>query len=91
PAVATVPTGGAAPDELDLAGRFALLLGQEGGGLAPDLAGSAALRVTLPMEGRVESLNVAAAAAMILYEAQRQRRKALSPIPRSSPWPRSRP
>ncbi len=90
-ALATVPQGGAAPDELDLAGRFALLLGQEGGGLAPDLAGSAALRVTLPMEGRVESLNVAAAAAMILYEAQRQRRKALSPISRSAPWPRSRP
>lgn len=74
PAAATVSRGGTPPDALDLSGRFALLLGQEGGGLGPGLTALADLRITLPMEGAVESLNVGAAAAMILYEAQRQRR-----------------
>ena len=74
PLAATVRSGGAPPDALDLSGRFALLLGQEGGGLDPALEAAASVRITVPMEGRVESLNVASTAAVVLFEAQRQRR-----------------
>ncbi len=76
PLAATVRAGGAPPDALDLSGRFALLLGQEGGGLDPALEAAASVRITVPMEGRVESLNVASTAAVVLFEAQRQRRAA---------------
>lgn len=51
-----------------------ILLGQEGGGLAPELEAQADVGVQIPVFGLVESLNVAIAAALILYEAQRQRR-----------------
>ncbi len=81
PLAATVRCGGAPPDALDLSGRFALLLGQEGAGLDPALEAAASVRITVPMEGRVESLNVAATAAVVLFEAQRQRRAARAPAP----------
>ncbi len=78
PSAAAVRSGGTPPPFLDLSGRFVLLLGQEGGGLSPELEAGARLRLTVPMEGRVESLNVAATAAVVLYEAWRQRS---SPVP----------
>jgi TrmH family RNA methyltransferase len=59
--------------ELDLSGPVAFLLGNEGAGLSPQLELAAGLRVTIPMPGRVESLNVAAAAAICLFERVRQR------------------
>ncbi len=73
PGAAAVRSGGMPPGRLDLTGRFTLLLGQEGAGLSPELEARARLRITVPMEGRVESLNVAATAAVVLYEAWRQR------------------
>lgn len=71
--VAAVPRGGMAPDAIDWVGRVALLLGGEGPGLSPDVAESCGQRVSIPMAGHVESLNVAAAAAILIYEARKQR------------------
>jgi RNA methyltransferase, TrmH family len=50
-----------------------ILLGNEGAGLSADLAALADLQVKIPMSVRVESLNVATAAALMLYEVRRQR------------------
>lgn len=71
--VAAVPRGGASLHELDLTGPLAVLLGGEGPGLSDDVLSAADTRLTIPMAGAVESLNVAVAAALILYEARRQR------------------
>jgi TrmH family RNA methyltransferase len=51
----------------------ALLLGTESTGLTPAEISAATASVTIPMHGQVESLNVAVAAAVVLYEAVRQR------------------
>lgn len=68
---ATSPHGGSEYTAADLSGRIGLLLGQEGGGLAPEvLARFEGLRIPT---GPVESLNVAMAAGILLYEARRQR------------------
>jgi len=56
----------------DLRGRVALLFGNEGAGLSRTLAGLAHERVRIPMPGPAESLNVAAAAAVCLFERVRQ-------------------
>ena len=50
----------------------ALLLGNEGAGLAPELQALATVRVTIPHSPAVESLNVAVAAAPLLLERWRQ-------------------
>jgi len=71
---ATAGAGGTPYDRADLSRPFALLLGQEGRGLSPELAGAADLLLTVPMASRLESLNVAATAAVLLFEAARQRR-----------------
>lgn len=60
----------------DLQGRVGFALGNEGAGLSPALQTAAAVRFTIPMPGKAESLNVAAAAAVCLFEAARQRRQA---------------
>lgn len=52
---------------------FVLLIGNEARGLPADMARRAELRVRIPMYGRVQSMNAAVSAAVILYEAQRQR------------------
>jgi TrmH family RNA methyltransferase len=52
----------------------ALLLGAEGAGLPAEIESAADARVSIPMAAPVESLNVAAAAAVMLFEAARQRR-----------------
>jgi TrmH family RNA methyltransferase len=70
---ATVPRGGTAPADTDMRQPAAILLGGEGPGLQQDLLDAADGRVTIPMRPPVESLNVAIAAALILYEAARQR------------------
>jgi len=58
--------------EADLGDRVAWILGSEGGGVSPQLAAHANLRVRIPMPGGAESLNVAAAAAVCLFEQVRQ-------------------
>jgi TrmH family RNA methyltransferase len=66
-----VPRGGIPLASADLSGRVAWLLGAEGQGVSDALAARATLRVSIPMSGFAESLNVAAAAAICFYEASR--------------------
>ena len=56
------------------AGRFALLLGNEGSGLPDEWIAEADARVTDPCSSVVESLNAGVAGSVLLYEAMRQRR-----------------
>lgn len=60
--------------DVDLRGPTVWLFGSEGQGLSGELAGLASRRVEIPMAAGVESLNVAAAAAVCLFEQVRQRR-----------------
>jgi TrmH family RNA methyltransferase len=62
--------------EADLKGRVALMLGNEGAGLGNGLLAAADTVVSIPMPGKAESLNVAAAAAVCLFERVRQLRAA---------------
>lgn len=55
-----------------------VLLGNEGAGLSPELAALAHTSTSIPMSGGVESLNVALSAALIAYEAYRQKMIAVS-------------
>jgi TrmH family RNA methyltransferase len=74
--IATVPRDGRPIFEADLSGALAVLVGGEGRGLPEHLVGTADEQVTIPMEAPVESLNAAVTAALILYEARRQRHEA---------------
>ncbi len=58
----------------DLTGRVALLFGNEGAGLSRELSSAAHAVVSIPMPGDAESLNIAAAAAVCLFERVRQQR-----------------
>jgi TrmH family RNA methyltransferase len=71
--IATVTRDGQSPFDVDLKGPLAVLVGGEGPGLPADLIESADVRLTIPMVSPVESLNTAVTAAVILYEARRQR------------------
>jgi tRNA G18 (ribose-2'-O)-methylase SpoU len=72
--VATVVRGGVAPEELG-PGRYAVLVGEESDGLPPDVVADAAVRLTLPMPGGMESLNAAMAAGIVVYELSNPRRE----------------
>lgn len=71
--VAAVPRQGQSIFETPLTGASALFIGGEGAGLSEAVAAAADTRVTIPMEAPVESLNAAVAAAVLLFEARRQR------------------
>jgi RNA methyltransferase, TrmH family len=71
--VATVARDGASLYALDLSQATAWLVGNEGAGLAPELVSTARARATIPLAAGSESLNVAAAAAVCLFEMRRQR------------------
>ena len=60
--------------DADLSGGVALVFGAEGKGLRPLVRRTCDGAVSIPLSGRVESLNVSVAAAVLLYEAARQRR-----------------
>ena len=70
---ATTARDGTLLPHCDLVGPAAILLGAEGAGLPADFLDAADARITIPMQPPVESLNVAIAAALIVYEAGRQR------------------
>ena len=57
----------------DLRGNVAFMVGNEGAGLSDELQKLATQKITIPMQGKVESLNAAAAAAICLFEVVRQR------------------
>jgi 23S rRNA (guanosine2251-2'-O)-methyltransferase len=67
------PEAPAAFRDADLGGKVVLVLGSEGRGLRRRVADSCDLLVSIPVEGKVRSLNVAASAAVLLFEAARQR------------------
>ena len=61
------------PWQIDWRQPVALLIGNEGSGLPEEIERSADARIRIPMASAVESLNAAAAAAVLFYEAARQR------------------
>jgi RNA methyltransferase, TrmH family len=69
--LATTVDGEVSLDDADLSGPIAWLFGPEAHGLPPDLAEMATHRVHIPMPGNSESLNVASAAAICLYQSAR--------------------
>jgi TrmH family RNA methyltransferase len=71
--VATVPRGGRSIFDVDLRSPLAVLVGGEGPGLPQDVIEAADERITIPMQTAVESLNAATTAALVVYEARRQR------------------
>jgi TrmH family RNA methyltransferase len=71
----TTAHGGVPYDEVDLRGAVAVVLGNETRGLPPDLGSDLDGWITVPMEGRAESLNVAVAGAVVCFEGARQRRR----------------
>jgi TrmH family RNA methyltransferase len=65
--------GAVAYTDVDLRGPVAIVVGSEAGGLTPAWDGPDVVAARLPMLGAADSLNVSAAAAVLLYEARRQR------------------
>lgn len=62
-------------DEPDYRSGTAFLIGNEGNGLTEETAALADARIRIPMGGQLESLNAAMAAGILMYEANRQRRR----------------
>jgi 23S rRNA (guanosine2251-2'-O)-methyltransferase len=75
------PSGGTAPWSVDLTGPVCLVLGGEGGGLRPLVGRTCDGLLTIPMAGHLDSLNVAAAGAILCYEVRRQRMAKSPPVP----------
>lgn len=71
----TTVRGGVTPWKADLSGAVCLVLGGEGEGVRPLVASACDVLLTIPMAGRVGSLNVAAAGAVLCYEVSRQRQR----------------
>ena len=71
--LATTARGGVPLPEAPLAAPVLVLFGAEGAGLPEDVIPPQAGRLTIPMRAGVDSLNVAVAAGLVLYEARRQR------------------
>jgi TrmH family RNA methyltransferase len=70
----TVARGGDAPDAADLGAPVAIVLGNEAHGLPGAVHAQLDGHLTVPMAGRAESLNVGMVAAVVCFEAARQRR-----------------
>jgi TrmH family RNA methyltransferase len=80
--VASVPRLGRSLFEVKLVGALAVLVGSEGAGVSQTLIDSADERITIPMHAPVESLNTSIAAALMLYEASRQRTSSITKLHR---------
>ena len=63
-------------DRADLSGALAVVVGAEAAGLTDAWSGPDVTAVRIPMLGLADSLNVSVSAAVLLYEARRQRREA---------------
>ena len=61
-------------DKVKYSGGTAFLIGNEGNGLSEELTKAAKVKIKIPMEGKVESLNAAISASILMYEAYRQKR-----------------
>jgi TrmH family RNA methyltransferase len=75
--IATSPRARQSIYDVDLTGPVALIFGSEGRGLRDDVSALANQLVHIPMAGKVESLNVAAAAAICCFERLRQVKRAI--------------
>lgn len=73
--LATAARASATLYDQDLRGEVAILVGGEGGGLPREVADLADGQIAIPMATAIESLNVATATAVIVYEAWRQRHR----------------
>lgn len=82
--VGTTVRGGFDYAGFDWRQRVALVLGNEASGLGEELLGRLDRRVSIPMVGRAESLNVGVSASVLCFEALRQRRTTVGPAPRST-------
>jgi TrmH family RNA methyltransferase len=71
--IALVPSGGVSLPELQVDGDVVLVLGAERDGLPPEILTSCDKHASIPQPGRAESLNVAVAGAIALYELARRR------------------
>jgi RNA methyltransferase, TrmH family len=76
-AVGAEANGVVAAQEMDFRGDCAVMVGNEGAGLAEEWMEMCDVKVTIPCPGDVESLNAAVAGSLLLYEASRQRGGAL--------------
>ncbi len=72
-AVGSDGAGVVAAQEMDFMTSCAVMIGNEGAGLAAEWIEMSDVRVTIPCPGAVESLNAAVAGSLLLYEASRQR------------------
>lgn len=59
-------------DEIDYTGKSAVMIGNEGNGLSEETAAMADVYVKIPMQGKLESLNAAVAAALLMYEIRKK-------------------
>ena len=71
--VAADPAGDRPYDQVDLTGSLAIVLGAEAAGLSDTWLANDVTRVRIPMLGTADSLNVSTTAAVLLFEARRQR------------------
>jgi RNA methyltransferase, TrmH family len=72
--VAAEASGGRRYDEYDMSGPLAVIVGSEGNGLSAPIVELDPLRVSIPLEADLESLNAGVAGSIIMFEASRQRR-----------------
>lgn len=61
-------------DEIDLRGNICIVFGNENAGVSAEVEAVATQRVRIPMDNATDSLNVASASAVMLFEARRQRK-----------------
>jgi RNA methyltransferase, TrmH family len=78
PLAATTPDTDLYYTDVDYTGPIAIAVGAEKYGLTEEILDAATYRIRIPMAGRANSLNVATSAAVVIYEAVRQRRSALT-------------
>lgn len=64
----------------DLSKGIALVIGNEGNGVSDELAGMADVNIKIPMAGHLESLNASVAAGILMYEAQRCKKRLIKNI-----------
>ena len=73
PTFCTAAEGSTTLYKADLKGAAAIVIGNEGQGMSRLVSDSCDFKVSIPMKGSISSLNASAAAAIMLYEAVRQR------------------
>ena len=68
----TCPEGGINCFEADIVSDTALVIGNEGNGVSEDFIDAADVKIRIPMEGSIESLNAAVAAGILMYQSRKR-------------------